>query len=118
MLLGDQAEVGILLPRSLTQGHLDVLTRQLRTWNRILRGFAELAGADEREISVRMLSTGSEQVFLLTTVGVAALLSPVIDKVLDWYKKILEIRTKAAERSLRSAGAGSRPGRRSAAPRW
>jgi hypothetical protein len=92
VLVGDEAEVGILLPRSLTQGHLDVLTRQLQRWNTILKGFAELAETDQREITVRMLSTGSDQIFLLTTLGVAALLSPVIDKVLDWYKKILEIR--------------------------
>ncbi len=90
-LVKDEAEVGILMPRTLTKGHLEALSRQLNSWNRILKGFTELAGADEREIAVRMLSTGSDQVFLVTTIAVAALIVPVIDKVMEWYKKILDI---------------------------
>ncbi len=90
-LVDEQAEVGILVPRSLTKGHLDALNRQLNRWNIILKGFAELAGADEREVTVRSLSTGSEQIFLETSLTVAGFLAPVIDRVLGWYKQIQEI---------------------------
>ena len=104
VLVGDQAEVGVLLPRTLTGGHLGALTGQLRRWNSILRGFTELAGADEREITVRMLSTGSEQIFLLTSIGVATVfILPVIERVLDLYKKILDI--QKARKELERLGA-------------
>ena len=58
-LVGDEAEVGILLPRSITKGQLNDLNRHLNRWNFALKGFAELAAADQREITIRALSQTS-----------------------------------------------------------
>ena len=96
-LAQNEAEVGILVPRTITKGKLDLVIRQFTDWNRILRGFAELEGEDEREIALRMLATGSDQVFVVTTLAVAVIVAKVIDKVLDWYKKILEIQAHRLE---------------------
>lgn len=96
-LAENEAEIGILVPRTITKGKLDALTHQFTDWNRILRGFAELAGEEEREITVKALSTGSDQIFVLTVVAVAAFVAKAIDKILEWYKKILEIQTHRLE---------------------
>ena len=57
----------------------------------VLKGFSELAGEPEREIPLKGLATGSEEVYLVVGYLTAKLVSHTIDKVLEWYKKILEI---------------------------
>jgi hypothetical protein len=96
-LVDDQAEVGVLVPWSLTHGHLESLNRQLREWNFVLRGLAELAGEGDREVRVRGLATGSDQVFLEASLTVAGLVALVIDKVLGWFKTIQEIQKARKE---------------------
>lgn len=64
---------------------------QIDNWNFILRGFSELAGDSEREVSFKGLASSDLEIYAAVGMGVAKFLSFAIDKVLDWYKKILEI---------------------------
>lgn len=87
-----ESEVGILIPHSLTDSKLNGLKGQLDSWNRIVRGFAEITGEGGREITVSALASGSFEVYLGVSLITATFLARAFDKVLDWYKRILEIR--------------------------
>jgi len=87
-----ESEVGILIPTALTDSRLIGLKGQLDSWNQIVRGFAEVAGEEDREITVSALSSGSNEVYLAVGYLTAVLLAKAIDKVLSWYKQVLEIR--------------------------
>jgi hypothetical protein len=90
-------EVGVLIPENLVDSELGSLTKRLDEWNRILRGFQEVSGDAEREVLVDSLASGSYELFLSVGLVTAGLMSKVIDKVLDWYIKVLEIRRHRLE---------------------
>jgi hypothetical protein len=68
-----------------------------------LRGFQEAAGEEEREVKIGSLSSGSYEAFLPLGIVAAAMLSKTIDKILDWYLRVLEIRKRREE--LQTLGA-------------
>jgi hypothetical protein len=99
----NECEVGVLIPRNITSGTLVGLRDQLNEWNTILKGFSELAGEIEREIPLKGLATGSDEFYVGVAILTAKLLAYAIDKVLEWYKKILEIQ----EMRLKMASLGA-----------
>ncbi len=90
-------EVGVLIPERLVDYKLGALAKELEGWNKIVRGFQEVAGEDEREVTVAALSSGSYQIYLPLGILAASLVSRAIDKVLAWYLRILEIRKRRSE---------------------
>lgn len=90
-------EVGVLIPEPLVDRKLGALVKELELWNKIVRGLQEVAGEDEREVTVAKLASGSYEVYLPLGLLAATLLSRTIDKVLEWYLKILEIRKRRLE---------------------
>jgi len=89
----DECEVGIVIPSAMTGEKLTPLTEQLNRWNKILRTFAELAGEDEREITVKAVASGSVELYVIAACTTASLLVTALEKLADLYKKILEIQT-------------------------
>jgi hypothetical protein len=92
-----QFEVGVLIPERLVDQKLGALAKELEAWNRTLRGFQEVAGDEEREVTVASLASGSYEAYLPLGLVAAGLVSKTIDKVLEWYLRILEIRKKRIE---------------------
>lgn len=92
-----QFEVGVLIPERLVDQKLGALAKELEAWNKILRGFQEAAGEEEREVTVAALSSGSYEAYLPLGIAAAALVSKTIDKVLEWYLRVLEIRKRRLE---------------------
>jgi len=90
-------EVGVLIPEPLVDRKLGALAKELELWNKIVRAFKEVAGDSEREVIVAKLASGSYEVYLPLGILAAGLLSRTIDKVLEWYLKILEIRKRRLE---------------------
>lgn len=90
-------EAGVLIPESLVGGQLGGLVKELESWNKIVRVFQEVAGEDEREVSVSQLASGSYEIYLSVGLLAAGYLSRTIDKILEWYLTILDIRTKRLE---------------------
>lgn len=90
-------EVGVLIPEPLVDRKLGALAKELELWNKIVRAFQEVAGDTEREVTVAKLASGSYEVYLPLGLLAASLLSRTIDKVLEWYLKILEIRKRRLE---------------------
>jgi hypothetical protein len=98
-----ECEVGVLIPRGISGGNLSGLNGELAQWNLALKGFAELAGEEQREIAVKGLASGSDEAYLAVGIVTARLLALAIDRVLAWYKKIMEIQEARAR--LASLGA-------------
>ncbi|TKB87442.1 MAG: hypothetical protein E8D44_02485 [Nitrospira sp.] len=96
-------EVGVLIPETLVDHKLSSLVKELGTWNKILRGFQEVAGEEEREVTVVGLASGSYEAYIPLGLLAASYLSRTIDKVLEWYSKVLEIRKHRLE--LKELGA-------------
>jgi hypothetical protein len=90
-------QVGVLIPGRVVDFKLGAFAKELEIWNKILRGFQELAGEDEREVTVRSLASSGYEVYLPLGMLAAGLLSRTIDKLLDWYLRILEIRKRRQE---------------------
>jgi len=88
----DGYEVGVLIPQTLVDSKLSPLIKELGNWNTIVRGFQEVAGEDEREVTVVGLAIGSYELYLPLGIIAAEYLSRAIDKILEWYLKVLEIR--------------------------
>lgn len=86
-----QFEVGILIPEGLVDHELSSLVKELGTWNKIIRGFQEVVGEEEREVTVTGLSSGSYETYIPLGLMAAHYLSLTIDKIFDWYSKVLEI---------------------------
>ncbi len=98
-------EVGILIPERLVDQKLGALAKELEGWNKIVRGFQEVAGEEEREVTVAGIASGSYEVYLPIGIIAAGLLSRTIDKVLEWYLRILEIRKRKRRLELQNLGA-------------
>ncbi len=49
-----QFEVGVLIPERLADSKLGSLVKELDSWNKIVRGFQEVAGDEEREYYVKL----------------------------------------------------------------
>lgn len=96
-LAAGEFEIGVLIPDTITDSELGALVKQLRLWNTALRGFAEVAGEDSPEVKVRDLSSGSLEAYLAVGAFTAALVARVVDKVLEWYQRILDIQVKRKE---------------------
>jgi len=90
-------EVGVLIPEGLVDRKLGALVKELEGWNKIVRVFQEAAGEEEREVIVVGLASGSYEIYLPLGIIAANLLSRTIDKVLEWYLRILEIRKRRLE---------------------
>jgi hypothetical protein len=86
-----QFEVGVLMPEMLVDAELSSLIKELDVWNKIIRSYQEIAG-EEREVTLAGLASGSYETYLQVGLVAAAYLSMTIDKVFEWYQKILEVR--------------------------
>jgi hypothetical protein len=85
-------EVGVLIPSELVDDKLGPLAKQLDDWNKILKTFAELAGEQDREVTVKALSTGSYILYVKAGVKAAKLVAGVIGWAVSLYKKLLDLR--------------------------
>jgi hypothetical protein len=90
-------DLGVLIPERLVDSSLGALAKELEIWNKVVRGFQEAAGQEAREVTVRSLESGSYQVFLPVGIVAAGMISKTIDKVLEWYVQVLEIRKRRLE---------------------
>jgi|CXWL01.1.fsa_nt_gi hypothetical protein len=102
-ILANEFEIGVLIPETLVDRKLSSLVKELGSWNKIVRGFQEVAGEEEREVTVAGLGSGSYEAFIPLGIAAAGYLSRTIDKVLEWYSKVLEIRKHRQE--LKELGA-------------
>lgn len=95
-----EAEVGIMIPRPAVKDELPALGEEFEELQKILGPFLELAEGSRPPLKVRTISSSDFTVYVAMAPGAALSVATALDKILDVYKKILEIRaghTKLAE---------------------
>jgi len=86
------AEVSVLVPRAEVDNALSPLGRELVTLEGLLLPFVELATGSRAPLPVTAVSSSDFGVYLTMVPAAALMLSTALDKILDTYKKVLEIR--------------------------
>jgi hypothetical protein len=93
-------EIGFLIPRAQVDNGLESLGKEFTDLRRMIGPFTELAGETSRpEVQVRSLSSSEFQVFLAAAPITANLFLKALERVLNIYKQILDIREKHREMS-------------------
>ena len=93
------AEIGILLPRSLFNNDFELLIKELNQFKFILRAFSEFATGTVELIEVRQISTSDPLFFLGMTPLVIAMVADAVTWALNTWKQIEEIRKVRADTS-------------------
>jgi hypothetical protein len=95
-------EVGILIPKELTDNKIVLLTKELNKWDKVLKTFRELAEGETEDTEISFVSNGSLQFFIDNSPQVAMCLAMVLERVAKLYKNIIEIRE--AREKLKTLG--------------
>lgn len=91
-LAEDEFALGIQVPRSEVDNSLEGLGREFGQLNRLVQPFVELTSGSPPPLEVRSISSSDFGVYLGMLPGAAAAAAYALDKVLDIYKKYLDIR--------------------------
>jgi hypothetical protein len=92
-----QAEIGILLPRELFQNHLRELIDELRTLNRVIRAFSEVATGAPEPIEVHQISTSDPVFFFGISATTIAFFGKAVRWALNTWKQVEEIKKVRAD---------------------
>lgn len=87
-----EAEVGVLIPRPAVKEELPELGEEFQELQKILSPFLELAEGSRPPLKVRTISSSDYTVYVAMAPGAALSLATALDRILDVYKKILDIR--------------------------
>lgn len=91
------AEIGILMPRSLFDNNFEQLIEELHELRFILRTFSELATGTAEPIEVRQISTSDPTFFFGMNAATIAMVAGVITWALNTWKQVEDIRKLRAE---------------------
>lgn len=87
-----ECEVGFTIPRLLIKNHMNELIKELKEIEKIMLVFEEITTGHRSDIELRTISSSDPTFFFYTVPGVAACIVYTVDKILDLYKKYLEIK--------------------------
>ena len=94
-----ECEVGILVPRNFVNNQLGTFGDELKELNKIFGVFLELATGSRPGFAIKTISSSELTVFLEAASAVGACIALGLERVLELYKKLLEIRRIQAELS-------------------
>ena len=95
-------EIGVLIPRSAISNDLLKFAAELKELGFILNTFSEVATGKQVELQIRTISSSDLLVYLQAVAPYAACVAVAIERVVNSYKQILEIRKLRQE--LRNQG--------------
>lgn len=87
-----EAEVSVGIPRPAVREELPSLGSELGELQKILGPFLELAEGSRPPLKVKTISSSDFVVYLAMAPGAALSVATALDKILDVYKKLLEVR--------------------------
>lgn len=87
-----QCEVGILIPRPAVSNKLKELSNDLDRLDRLFGTFSELTTHKRPGFEIRSVSSSDFNIMLATIPAIAASIAFAVDRILNVYKSILEIR--------------------------
>lgn len=96
-ITADNAEIGFLLPRDLFSNRLDLLVKELRDIELIIRQFSEVVIGSVEEITVRQISTSDPIFFFGISPYTIGAIGASITWMLTTWKQALEIKKKYLE---------------------
>jgi hypothetical protein len=92
-----ECEVGILIPRNAVHNNIQEFGKELQDLNFILGTFSELASGDRETFEIKAISSTELMVFLAAIPPVAACVAHAAEKIINFYKTLLEIKKLKGE---------------------
>jgi len=92
-----ECEVGVVIPRKAVNNQLNDFGKELQELNFIFGTFAELASGDRENYEIKSISSSELGIYLAAIPPVAACIAHAADKIIDFYKKLIEIRKHKTE---------------------
>lgn len=96
-LSAGEAEAGLLIPRKAVHNDLGEFAEELKDVRFILETFIEITTGKTKPLQIRSLSSSDLTVYVALSSWTAAGLAVALEKIIENYKKILEIRKLHAE---------------------
>lgn len=94
-----ESEIGVLIPRAFVDNELGDFANELKEINRIFGVFSEISTGSRPGFKIKTISSSELTVFLEAAPVVAACIAHGVERVVELYKKLLEIRKLQAELS-------------------
>jgi hypothetical protein len=94
-----ESEIGVLIPRAFVDNELGDFANELKEINRIFSVFSEISTGSRPGFKIKTISSSELTVFLEAAPVVAACIAHGVERVVELYKKLLEIRKLQAELS-------------------
>jgi len=87
-----ECEVGILIPRNSIDNSLVNLKKELDSLDFILKHFAEAVSSEQPKLEIRTISSSDLSFFLDYAPPAAAFLAVAVERIIAFYKRVLEIK--------------------------
>lgn len=87
-----ECEVGIIIPRACVKNQLDIFGKEILNINNILGVFAEVATGSRPSFEIRVLSSSELTIFLDAVSPTAACIAFAAERMVKFYKSLLEVR--------------------------
>jgi hypothetical protein len=100
------ADLAFLIPRDIFDNHLAAFAKELGFISRLMQDFSEAITGQPEQVELEELSSSVPTVALAASVGVISVIATIVNKFIDAWKKIEEIRqmrAKLTEMGLRKA---------------
>lgn len=91
-LIAGQCEMGYSIPREFVENRLSSLSKEVSELNFILGTLSETITGKKEEFIVKTISSSDFLLYVIISLQVADVISNAIEKIINNYKKILEIK--------------------------
>lgn len=98
----DTFEVGLLMPKELTDNKIINVTKELNHWDKVFKTFKELTSGSTDDTEINFVNNGSLEFFIENGPEIAACLAVAVERIVKLYKNIVEIRS--AKEKLKELG--------------
>ncbi|HUU47241.1 MAG TPA: hypothetical protein VMX17_12360 [Candidatus Glassbacteria bacterium] len=92
LLKPGECEVGVVIPRKAVNNQLNEFGKELQELNFIFGTFSELASGSRENYKIKSISSSDLGIYLAAIPPVVACIAHATEKIIDIYKKLIEIR--------------------------
>ncbi len=94
---GDTFEVGLLMPKELTQNKIVNITKELNNWDKVFKTLKEVTTGSFDDTEINFVNNGSLEFFINNGHEIACCLAIILERTIKLYKNIIEIRIAKAK---------------------
>ncbi|MBN8683728.1 MAG: hypothetical protein J0L99_13880 [Chitinophagales bacterium] len=88
----DIFEVGLLMPKELTNNKINKITKELNQWDKVFKTLQEITSGSAEDTEISFINNGSLEFFIDNAPPIAACLAVIVERIVKIYKNITEIR--------------------------